>query len=291
MTRNDRFPPLQLVAFDLDGVIYRGKTVLPGVREALDDVAARGFLIRYVTNNATMHRSTVAARLAGMGLPATKEQVLSSASATAGWLCDRLGEGARVLALGEEGLVRELREAGLETYSAVELATRAVAAGSAAAAAAAAAAEALAPRAMVVGLCRALSYEALAAAQSAIIAGALFVATNPDATYPAEGRVLPGAGSVVAAVATAGGQEPLFIGKPGLGMALALEKTTGAPPGATLLVGDRLDTDISFGLRAGMQTALVLTGVNSREDVESTGIHPHYILDTLQDLASLLDGL
>jgi phosphoglycolate/pyridoxal phosphate phosphatase family enzyme len=283
--------PVRLVAFDLDGVIYRGKIVLPGARAALEHIAQRGLLIRYVTNNATLHRSAVAARLVDMGLPALEEQVLSSASATAAWLVRRFGVGASVLALGEEGLIRELGEAGLTPSSAVALASSAGTGGGklGAAAAAAVAAEALHVSAVVVGLCRSVSYEALAASQAAIMAGALFVATNPDATYPAEGHLLPGGGAIVAAVATASGQEPVLIGKPGLGMADALEETTGVPAAATLLIGDRLDTDIEFGLRAGMRTALVLTGVNTREDVEAMGIRPNHILETLHELPPLLD--
>lgn len=291
MTGTDPLPALKLVAFDLDGVLYRGKMVLPGARAALDDVLARGLLVRYVTNNATMHRSAVAARLEGMGLPATEEQVLTSASATASWLRGRLGLGARVLALGEEGLLRELREGGLEVHSAVELAAAAVGSGPAAASAAARSAEELRVEAAVAGLCRSLSYEALAATQAAIMGGALFVATNPDATYPAEGHLLPGAGSIVAAVAMASGTEPVVIGKPGLGLAQALEATTGVPAGATLFIGDRLDTDIDMGRRAGMRTALVLTGVSTRGDVEATGTVPDHVLESLAELAPLLDDL
>lgn len=274
--------PLGLVAFDLDGVIYRGKTVLPGALTALEAVTAKGLLLRFVTNNATLHRSAVAARLQGMGLPATTEQVLGSAAATAAWLRGHFPPGTRVLALGEAGLVQELREAGFHAEHVLaghDLGLLPLP-------------PSVAPvQAVAVGLDRELSYESLAAALQAILDGALFVATNIDSTFPAEGRILPGGGSVVAAVAAAAGREPLVIGKPGLGMAEALMSTTGVEYERMLLVGDRLDTDIEMGLRAGMRTALVLTGITRQEDLERSERRPDFVLSSLEDLPGLLEEL
>lgn len=275
-------PPLQLVAFDLDGVIYRGSEVLPGAAEALQAVMERGLILRFVTNNATLHRTAVAARLNGMGLPATPTQVLGSAAATAAWLQGHVPPGSRVLALGEAGLVQELREAGFHAQHVLphlDLGLPALSVGEGPV------------QAVAVGLDRALTYASLAAALQPILEGALFVATNLDTTFPVEGRLLPGGGSIVAAVAAAAGREPEVIGKPGLGMAEALARTTGVAYESMLLVGDRLDTDIEMGLRVGMRTALVLTGVTREADLARSERHPEFVLPNLLELPRLLDRL
>ncbi|MCE5254690.1 MAG: HAD hydrolase-like protein [Actinomycetia bacterium] len=314
-------PGLRLVALDLDGVVWRGGDVLPGVAEALDQVLRRGLDIRYVSNNSTAHRETVSERLERAGLPAGVDRVLTSGFVTARWLRERLPEGAPVMVIGEEGLLRELREAGLAAYHAgrVDRAPRqsgaatpsgargaggqngvatpsgvAAPAGTPVPAASPATPPgvppdtpspgtppgvppatarvmlpALVPAAVIVGMDRSFSYQTLAAAQAAIMSGALFVATNCDATFPTPTGLLPGAGSIVAAVATAAGSEPVLMGKPGPALAEVLAAVTGIPAGQTLFVGDRLSTDIAMGRAAGMITALVLTGVTGEEDLRA----------------------
>ena len=113
-------PTLRLVALDLDGVVYRGAAVLPGVLQALADILHRKLGLRYVTNNATAHRRDVARRLAGMGLPADESLVLSSAYAAALWLRGRLSAAAPVMVVGELGLISELREVGLDAHYATD---------------------------------------------------------------------------------------------------------------------------------------------------------------------------
>jgi 4-nitrophenyl phosphatase len=297
---------LGMVAFDIDGVIHRGETLLPGAAEALADVLRRGLLLRYVTNNSSQHRSAVAARLAGFGLPAKLEYVLTSGAATSAWLQERLEPGARVLVVGGEGLVRELTEVGLEVSHAGGLLAAANGGVSAqpgsarSTAAMTQAVESLAlapPAAIVVGLDRSFCYDTLALAQAAVMAGALFVATNTDATFPAEGRLLPGGGSLVAAVATAGGRQPVVIGKPELEMAHYLTESAEVAPQAVLFVGDRLDTDILWAHRAGMRSALVYSGVTQPGDIKRmraegrNELLPEFIMDDLRGLPRLLDEL
>lgn len=289
---------IRLIALDLDGVVYRESVVLRGVREALEDVLRRGLDLRYVSNNSTAHRDTVSERLAGMGLPAGKERVLTSGLVTGQWLRARLPAGAPVLVIGETGLIRELNEAGLSAYHAGELTTSgsALAAqrerGAAADAGAAPAASAdrvglsgpqppLRPAAVVVGMDRSFSFASLAAAQAAVLGGALFVATNRDATFPTPDGLVPGSGAIVAAVATAAGREPVLMGKPAPALAEALAALTGIPAAQTLFVGDKLTTDIAMGRQAGMVTALVLTGVTTEADLRAVaagseaGLHPN----------------
>ncbi|MHB8868993.1 MAG: HAD-IIA family hydrolase [Thermoleophilia bacterium] len=285
--------PLRMVAFDIDGVLIRGGTVLPGAWEALAEVVRRGLLLRFVTNNSTRHRSEIAARLTELGLPVTADLVLTSAAATAGWLRGELPPGARVLVVGGAGLVRELREAGFDAAHVREAARPSdeapagsppptpVASGTTSAAAA-----------VVVGLDRGFDYLTLAAAQQAILGGALFVATNTDATFPVEGAVLPGGGAIVAAVATATDRRPVVIGKPEPRLAQALIDTIGGGPRSILFVGDRLGTDIEMARRAGLRSALVLTGVTGRSELESPGQPvPDHVLESLEDLPALLDDL
>jgi glycerol-1-phosphatase len=306
-----RTDKIRLVALDLDGVCYRGNVVLPGVREALADIRARGIDLRYVTNNSTTHRDDVAARLRSMGLPADGDRILSSAVVTAHWLLERFPAGTEVLVVGEQGLIRELAEAGLVPLHAGD---EGVAGQSSWAGGPAEPAESgktgasgapgepagQAPRgrvaAVVVGMDRGVTYRALAEAQAAIAEGALFVATNPDPTFPVPHGLAPGAGALVAAVATAAGKQPVVMGKPGLALAEALAKITGIGAESTLFIGDRLDTDVEMGERAGMVTVLVLTGATSPEEMqrhraERTEPRPDYVLDDLSQLPALLDRL
>jgi phosphoglycolate/pyridoxal phosphate phosphatase family enzyme len=259
----------RLVALDLDGVVWRGSHVFPGVREALEDVLRRGLDLRYVSNNSTAHREAVSQRLAAAGLPAGVERVLTSGFVCGAWLRNRVPQGSLVLVVGEEGLVRELREAGFEAFRVTE--APALSAGAQ-------------PAAVVVGMDRMFDYKTLATAQEAIRAGALYVATNGDVTFPTPDGLAPGAGSLVAAVSAAAEREPVMVGKPSMTLA------------ETLFVGDRLSTDIAMAKAAGMMAALTLTGVTTNEDLwraEITGewVLPDHVLDSIADLPALLDQL
>ena len=310
--------PIRLVAVDLDGVVWLAGTVLPDAAPALGEVVRRGLDLRYVSNNSTAHREAVSDRLAAAGLPAGADRVLTSGYVTGRWLRQRLPEGAPVLVVGEAGLMRELTEAGLAPIRAGEPPAPPAGAAPAATLGGAAALGASAPsaappvsaapsapaslgagdsfQAVVVAMDRNFTFRALAQAQAAILAGALFVGTNPDPTFPTPNGLLPGAGSVVAAVATAAQREPVYMGKPGLGLAEILAQVTGVPAGQTLFIGDRMSTDIGMGIRAGMVTALVLTGVTSPAElakIQAAGGPdlPDHVLDTLADLPALLDSL
>lgn len=268
----------RLIALDLDGVVWRGSQVLPGVREALEDVLRRGLDLRYVSNNSTAHREAVSQRLAAAGLPAGPERVLTSGSVCGAWLRTRVPEGSVVLVVGEEGLIRELREAGFAAVHVIEapLGTE--------------------PAAVVVGMDRTFTYQTLAAAQKAVRGGALYVATNSDVTFPTPDGLMPGAGSIVAAVSASAEREPVLVGKPSMTLAETLAAITKVPAAETLFVGDRLSTDIAMAKAAGMRAALTLTGVTTEEDLwraEITGewVLPDHVLESLSELPGLLDQL
>ena len=151
------------------------------------------------------------------------------------------------------------------------------------------------PVAVVVGMDRSIDFTSLSIAQRAIRQGAQFVATNRDATFPTPDGEVPGAGAIVAAVATAAESEPVLMGKPGLGLAEVLADTTGVPAENTFFVGDRIGTDIVMGNKAGMVTALVLTGVTAAEELAegwpSAEERPDHVLADLSGLSGVLDVL
>jgi HAD superfamily hydrolase (TIGR01457 family) len=252
--------------FDLDGVVYRGARPLPHAMEVLNLLHERGRQVYFLTNNSGATREQYAERLQAMGYPhARPEQFITSGWATALYLRRAFEEGAPLFVVGEPGLKQELASAGFTILERVESEL---------------------PAAVVVGIDRAFSYERLAQAQHAILNGARFIATNTDATYPAEDRLLPGAGSIVAAIATAAGRTPIVIGKPNPQILQPFIERGWINPERTLLVGDRLDTDIALANLLHIPCALVLTGVSTRDDLACAPLEhlPQWALNDLSEL-------
>lgn len=228
----------KLYLLDLDGTVYRGSEPIPGAEESIRVLLARGARVRYLTNNSAATPDGVARKLRSMSIPCEPDWVYTSTDAAAQKL---LALGHRcVFAVGEPGLFENLRRHGLETTF-----------GSA-------------PDAVLVGVCRSLTYELVDQALQHLLRGTYFLATNTDATYPLEAdRVQPGAGAIVAAIATAAGRQPEIAGKPEPHMVQQILARENLPPEEALLVGDRVETDIECGLRAGVPVLLVMTGVTS----------------------------
>lgn len=238
--------PYRAVLFDLDGTLYRGAEPIPGAVATDIALRERGILVRYVTNNATLTCAAFAAKLSAMGFPARPDEVVSSASGTAAHLVAQSIKTAYVV--GMPGLVATLREVGIDVVNADANGLVSPQAAQA--------------EAVVVGMCKTFDYALLEGAMNGIGAGAAFVATNPDATYPLEGdRFCPGAGSLVAAVQTCSGVAPFVVGKPKPFLIETILAEAGLRPEEALVVGDREDTDIAAGKAAGCPTYLVLTGV------------------------------
>jgi HAD superfamily hydrolase (TIGR01450 family) len=280
-----------LLLVDLDGVVYRGRAPVPGVAALLADRSARGDAVVYVTNNAVRHREDYVARLVAMGAPVSVERIVTSARAAALHLAGLEPPVGRVLALGGRGLIRELREAGLTVVDAGEVAD-AIAAG--VTDGAATAADGIGPGdAVLVGLAPELTYRSLAVAADGIRAGARFVATNRDPSFPTEGGLRPGAGAVVAAVETTTGVTPLVIGKPGPLLLLEAARAAGADPSSAVMIGDSLVTDIPAGRAVGARTILMLTGVTTRAmaDALAPADRPTAIAADADELACALERL
>jgi len=198
-----------LLLVDLDGVVYRGAQPVPGVAAVLAARAAAGDDVVYVTNNSMWYRADYVTRLAAMGAPVTPDRIVSSARATALYLAESSPKPRCALVVGGPGLMHELRDVGIEVMPSGEAAERWNANGRDAAAAT------LGVDTVVVGLDLEFTYARLAVAAEAVRTGARFVATNRDPIYPLEHGLMPGAGSVVAAIVAATGVEPVSIGKPG----------------------------------------------------------------------------
>jgi glycerol 3-phosphatase-2 len=254
-----------LVVFDLDGVIYLVDRPIPGAVEAVGRLHADGRAVAYATNNASRRSSEVAHLLTGMGVPARPEEVLTSAAASAELLRDRLPAGAPVLVVGAEALRAEIRAAGLNPVSRADEE----------------------PAAVVQGYGPQVGWVDLAEASVAIRAGASWIATNTDRTLPSGRGPLPGNGSLVAALRTALDRDPdVVVGKPEPALFATAARRAGG--GATLVVGDRLDTDIEGARRAGLDSLLVLTGVSDVAELLAAGPprRPTYVSF---DLSGLFD--
>ena len=252
-----------LLLVDLDGVVYRGADPVPGVAALLAERAAAGDDVVYVTNNSMHYRADYVTRLSAMGAPVSADRVVSSPRATALYLRDNEPGIRRVLTVGASGLDRELRDVGLEIVGAAQVAERMAKEGLDGWAAAGH------PDAVIVGLDQQLTYLRVAAAADCIRAGARFIATNRDPTYPTERGIRPGAGSVVAAVANTTGVEPLVIGKPEPLLLIEAARAVGADPRDAVMIGDGLATDIAAARAVGARSVLMLTGVSSRADAEA----------------------
>jgi glycerol 3-phosphatase-2 len=249
---------------DLDGVVYRGAEPVPGAAAAVAAARAAGMRMAFVTNNAARTPAAVVAALAAVGVPATEAEVVTAAQAAATLLASYVPSGARVLACGGEGIRIALAERG---YVLVATADDE-------------------PAAVVQGYDPRLAYADLAEAALAVRRGAVWLATNLDATIPTDRGELPGNGALVALVAAATGRRPdASAGKPE--RALYDEAVRRSAARHPLVVGDRLDTDIAGANRAGYDSLLVLTGVADQAalDAAPDGQLPTY---AAPDLAGLL---
>jgi len=268
-----------LLLVDLDGVVYRGKDPVPGMPELLRQRAAAGDRIVYVTNNSRSHRDEYRAKLQGLGvplLPTPEESIVTAARATAVLLAEATPPGRVAMVLGGPGLARELEDVGVSVVPPTD------------------AGLAAAPDTLVVGVDFDLTYSRLSTAAEAVRRGARFWATNRDAIFPAEDRLMAGAGSVVAAVAYATSREPdMAVGKPEPTLFEAAAELAGVPVADAVVIGDNLKTDIGAAIRLGARSVLMLTGVTSQAELDAApdSGRPTRVAHDSSELASALDDL
>jgi haloacid dehalogenase superfamily, subfamily IA, variant 3 with third motif having DD or ED len=254
------FTTIRAVLFDMDGVLYRGQTPLPGVADVFSFLAEHNIAFACITNNASMTPQQYEAKLAKMGIELAAQRVITSALATARYLRDHYPPGTRIFVVGMQGL----REALFSDGYFVE--------------------DEQSPELVVQGADFTLTYERLKQATLHIRRGARFVSTNPDRTFPSEEGLIPGAGAIAAALSAATDVTPLVIGKPAPTMFLIGAALLGADPQQTLVVGDRLDTDIAGANAAGMPSVLVLTGVSTLAEASTGSIRPDLVVADLPEL-------
>jgi len=256
------------VACDLDGVVYRGSRAVQYAVGCLE-VVRRDTPVVFATNNASRTPKEVARQLSSLGLNAGPGDVVTSAQAGAVWLRRQLTAGEAVLAVGGDGVDSALAEVGLRPVRTLEAR----------------------PAAVLQGWARTVTVADLADASHAVAAGALWVATNTDLTLPTEAGVVPGNGTLVAAVRHATDREPIVVGKPERGLYDAVAERVGVPTSRLLAVGDRLDTDVLGAMRLGVDSAWVLTGVDGFAELAASAVVPTWALPDLRGLLqSPVDG-
>lgn len=244
---------VRLVILDLDGVVYRGTEPIAGAADLVEWLHAQGILVRFATNNSMVARAAYVERLAAMGIRADADEIVTSTTATVAHLALHAPDVRSVLVVGGAGMELELAAAGLHV----------VMAGSAAPDGYLGGALDRAYDAVVVGLDPQLDYARLAVAMTAVAGGARLIATNADTRYPTAAGFLPGAGSIVAALAIATGVTPEVIGKPAPAMFQAILDASGVSAANAVVVGDNPEADVVGAHRAGIAAILVLTGVTT----------------------------
>lgn len=250
--------------FDMDGVIYIEDRPISGARELFQKLKGSGKDYVFMTNNSRYSVQGYIRRLKSMGIEAEPDQIISSARVTADYVRDTFGkEKVTTYVIGSKAFKAEMEQAGSKVLSGEEGKKADL---------------------VIVGLDVNFSYRKLRIATLAIRNGAAFVGANADPTFPGTEGVYPGAGSLIAALEASTGQKATSIGKPARPMLDAALRYFGNNGERTLIVGDRLDTDILMGNLFGVDTALVLTGINARKDVESSSAKPTYILDGIWSL-------
>ena len=245
---------------DMDGVLVHEEDPIPGATEFVDALKASGLRFLVLTNNSIFTPRDLRARLLRSGIDVPEEAIWTSALATAQFLTEQRPGGSAYV-VGEAGLTTALHDVGYVMTDHD-------------------------PDYVVLGETRTYSFEAITRAIRLIDGGARFLATNPDVSGPSQQGLLPACGSVAALISTATGRQPYFIGKPNpLMMRSALNRLE-AHSETTVMVGDRMDTDIISGLEAGLRTVLVTTGSTRPGQVETFPYRPTRVVDSIADLVS-----
>ncbi len=252
---------------DMDGVLYRGGEPLPGAKEFLFELRKRGYNVVFMSNNSAPTRWQYIEKLRGMGIEASEKEIITSSLIAASYLKQKCSS-ARLFVIGEEGLREELARANLEIIDdpsqlhGVDY--------------------------VVVGMDREFTYYKMRIAMRCILDGAGFIGTNPDPSFPEESGLAPGAGALIAAIEKASGVTPRILGKPCKEALELLLAITGFQRDTTMVVGDRLDTDIAMARDAGMFSVLVLTGVTQENFIGNNINGPDSIVGNLWELQERL---
>ena len=241
-------PHIKALILDMDGVLWKGDAPIGDLPSIFARIANLGLKVVFATNNGTRSPQQYVERLAGYGVTIEAWQVVTSSLCVAHLLSQKYPPGTPFFAIGEQGVFEALRAKNFVTLS-IDDAPNA--------------------QAVVMGIDRQISFEKMREATLLVRAGKPFYATNPDKTFPTPRGEIPGAGAWISVITTASEVEPIYAGKPyPYIIELALERL-GVPKEQALVVGDRLETDIAAGQAAGCPSALVLSGVSTRNQAEA----------------------
>lgn len=258
------------IILDMDGVLWKEDQPLGDLPAAFNMIREQGWKVMGMTNNSTRTPDHYLQRLRNFGVELNPGQVINSSETTAHYLHDRFPEGGTVFMIGEEGLRTALEDKGFEPFQTRVPENE--------------------PAAVVAGMDRELTYLKIETAARYIRGGSPFIGTNPDRTYPTPEGLSPGAGVVLAAVEAASGQAPMVMGKPHKRMYQTALERMGCEADQVLVVGDRLETDILGAQEMGSKSALVLSGISSREDAREWSPQPDVIAENINRLfVELLD--
>lgn len=247
---------------DMDGVIYHGNNLLPGAAEFVRLLEERNLKYLFLTNSSERTPRELAEKLFRLGVKVAPEHFYTSALATADFL-SRQKPGCSVFAIGEAGLTNALYEKGI-TMNDVD------------------------PDYVVIGETRTYSFERLEKAVHLVLNGAKLIGTNPDLTGPTEHGIVPATGALISPIELATGKKAYFIGKPNPFMMRRAVKYLNAMSRETVIIGDRMDTDIIAGVEAEVDTVLVLSGVTAPEDIGRFAYTPKYVMSGLAELVEKL---
>ncbi len=252
---------------DMDGVLWHGPQPLPGFADFFHTLRERKLRFILATNNSSLTVDQYVAKLARMGAHVAKDEILTSGVASAWYMAERSNPAAtRVFVIGEDGLRLPLAERGFVLTDLYEMPAHYV----------------------VVGMDRGLSWDKLATASLNIRAGAVFIGTNPDRTFPTERGITHGNGAVLAALEVATEVAPIIIGKPEPLMYRQAMKLLGCDPSETLAIGDRVETDILGAVRANIRSILVLSGVCTEADLEGLDYRPTWVMPDIRAVVEAL---
>jgi len=256
-------PNFQGYIFDLDGTVYLGENAIPGAPETIASLRKRGCGVVFLSNKPLQSREVYAEKLTHLGIPTSPDDVINSSLVLAQYLVGEMAN-ATIFIIGEQPLVDEMEAAGLSISDNPEEID-----------------------VVIASFDRTFDYRKLNIGYQALRLGAHFFATNADRTCPIEGGDIPDAAAVIGALEGCSGRKvELIAGKPSEMIVNMVLEHLGLEASNCLMVGDRLETDILMGNKAGMSTALVLTGVTQREDIPSSSVKPDYILESV---ANILD--
>jgi 4-nitrophenyl phosphatase len=259
MTAPTTLSTMRYLITDMDGVLWRGREPLPGLVEFFQFLRAHDIRFVCATNNASTRAEKLAERLQGWGADVQPDEIVTSSSATAAYLETILPRGARLYVIGMDGLRAPLEQKGFV------LADEDAAA-------------------VVVGIDWHVTYDHFRRAALNIRAGAKFIGTNGDRTFPNPEGIVPGNGALLALIETATDVKPFIVGKPSPTLYQMAMKRLGAVEDQTLVLGDRLETDILGAVLLGLKSALVLSGVTTREQLAASEYQPDWVFEDIRAL-------